>query len=86
MQYEQIGIFIKNKRMALKQTLNGFALKNDIEPAILCRIENQKQDIKLGILIKIAKGFRLTPSEFLREFENDCNKQVHLQKSCSEQC
>ncbi len=74
MQYYEIGKFIKNKRISINKTLNGFALDNDIEPAILSRIENMKQDIKLGIIVKIAKGFKLTPAEFLNEFENSIYK------------
>ena len=61
-------MFLNNK---LKQlTLNKFAIENDIEPAILSRIENLKQDIKMGVLIKIANGFNLTPAKLLSEFEN----------------
>ena len=48
-----------------------WVIENDIEPAILSRIENLKQDIKIGVLIKIANGFNMTPSEFLSEFEKD---------------
>ena len=69
MQYNELGKFIKNKRILTGTTLNKFALENDKEPAILSRKENLKQDIKMGVLIKIAKGFNLTPSEFLSEFE-----------------
>ena len=46
-----------------------FAIDNDIEPAILSRIENLKQDIKIGVLIKIANGFNSTPAKLLLEFE-----------------
>lgn len=70
MQYDNIGKFIKLKRVEAGKTLNGFAFYNYIDPAILSRIENGKQDIKLKILIKIAEGFGMTPSEFLKEFEN----------------
>lgn len=69
MQYNEFGKFIKNKRKLAGITLNKFAIENDIEPAILSRIENLKQDIKMGVLIKIAKGFNLTPAEMLAEFE-----------------
>lgn len=50
-------------------TLNKFAFDNDIEPAILSRIENLKQNIKLNILEKISYGFKMTPAQFLVEFE-----------------
>lgn len=69
MQYNEFGKFIKNKRLLSGTTLNKFSIENDIEPAILSRIENMKQDIKIGILVKIAKGFNCTPSELLSEFE-----------------
>ena len=70
MQYNELGKFIKNKRLLTGIILNKFAIENDIEPAILSRIENLKQDIKMGVLVKIAKGFNLTPAEILSKFEN----------------
>ena len=70
MQYNELGKYIKNKRTSMGITLNKFAIDNDIEPAILSRIENQKQDIKIGILVKISNGFKTTPAKFLSEFEN----------------
>lgn len=69
MQYNNIGKFIRANRLKLNQTLNNFAINNNIEPAILSRIENGKQDIKLGVLNKIAKGFSLKASELLIEYE-----------------
>ncbi len=69
MQYKELGKFIKNKRLLAGITLNKFAIENEIEPAILSRIENSKQDIKVGILVKIANGFNTTPSKLLSEFE-----------------
>ena len=67
-----LGKFIRYKRenSLQKNSLNSFALNNDIEPAILSRIENGKQDIKFNILVKIAKGFNLKTSELIAEFEN----------------
>ena len=69
MQYENLGIFIKQKRSELNISLNQFAFSNDIDPAILSRIENLKQGVKINILEKIARGFNKTPAEFLMEFE-----------------
>ena len=69
MQYKELGKFIKNKRLLAGITLNKFAIENEIKPAILSRIENSKQDIKVGILVKIANGFNTTPSKLLSEFE-----------------
>ncbi len=71
MQYDKLGKFIRHKRLSAGVTLNKFAIENDIEPAILSRIENLKQDVKMGILIKIAKGFNCTPAELLSEFESN---------------
>lgn len=69
MQYQNIGKYIRNKREKINKSLNGFAADIDVDSSILSRIENAKQDIKLNVLIKIAKGFGQTPSEFLTEFE-----------------
>ena len=71
MQYINLGKFIKKKRLENNISLNSFAFENDIDPAILSRIENLKQNIKLNILEKIAQGFSVTPAQFLTEFEND---------------
>jgi len=70
MQYEKLGLYIKNKRNEFNISLNQFAFTNDIDPAILSRIENLKQGVKINILVKIANGFNQTPAEFLCEFEN----------------
>jgi len=69
MQYENLGTYIKQKRSELDISLNQFAFSNDIDPAILSRIENLKQGVKINILEKIARGFDKTPAEFLAEFE-----------------
>ena len=70
MQYEKLGLFIKQKRLAKGFSLNKFAIANDIDSAILSRIENLQQNIKVNILEKIANGFNQTPAQFLSEFEN----------------
>ena len=70
MHYSDLGKFIKEKRENAGISLNKFAFANDVDPAILCRIENKKQNIKLNILVKIASGYGQTPAEFLAEFEN----------------
>ena len=54
----------------MDKSLNEFALEIDVDSAILSRIENLKQDIKLTVLRKIANGFGKKPSEFLSEFES----------------
>lgn len=74
MQYDKIGIYIRKKREAMDMSLNAFAIANDIDPAILSRIETLKQDIKLNVLKKIAHGFEKTAGEFLIEFEKECKQ------------
>ena len=71
MKYKELGKYIKNKRTKAGITLNKFAFDNDIDPAILSRIENLKQNIKLNILEKICTGFKTTPAKFLTEFEDN---------------
>jgi len=70
MQYNELGKFIKLKREVQGISLNKFAFETEIDPAILCRIENLKQGIKISIIEKIAKFYKQTPAEFLLEFEN----------------
>lgn len=75
MQYHKdISLYIKKRRQEKDISLNDFALDNELEPATLCRYENGKRGISLANLVKIAKGFGLTPSEFLAEFEKECIK------------
>lgn len=69
MQYSELGTFIKNKRQQKGLSLNKFAMEAEIDPAILCRIENLRQGIKLEVLEKIALAFDLKISEFLAEYE-----------------
>ena len=69
MQYSKLGLYIKKKRLELGYTLNKFAVECEIDSAILSRIENLKQDIKMNVLQKIASGFKMTPAEFLSDFE-----------------
>ena len=69
MQYSKLGLYIKKKRLELGYTLNKFAVECEIDSAILSRIENLKQDIKMNVLLKIAGGFKMTPAEFLSKFE-----------------
>ncbi len=70
MEYNELGVYIKQKRVELGVSLNSFSVANDIEPAILSRVENLKQGIKLETLVKIAAGFEMSPAEFLTEFES----------------
>lgn len=71
MLYNNLGKYIRKKRELKGLSLNKFAISNDIDSAILSRIENMQQNIKLNILEKIAGGFGLTAGEFLIEYENN---------------
>lgn len=70
MQHFDLRDYIKLKRTNRKLTLNSFAIRNGIDPATLSRLENKKFEIKYSVLEKIAKGFNLSPGEFLIEYEN----------------
>ncbi|MDE6138315.1 MAG: helix-turn-helix domain-containing protein [Candidatus Gastranaerophilales bacterium] len=70
MQYSELGKFIKVKREQVGLSLNKFANLAEIDPAILCRIENLKQGIKMNILEAISHAFGTTPAKLLEEFEN----------------
>lgn len=69
MQYTQLGKFIKEKRQQRGLSLNKFATEAEIDPAILCRIENLRQGIKLDVLEKIAFALEIKLSKFLAEYE-----------------
>ncbi|DAA81845.1 MAG TPA: hypothetical protein DCS44_01775 [Cyanobacteria bacterium UBA10660] len=69
MQYSQLGKFIKEKRQQRGLSLNKFATEAEIDPAILCRIENLRQGIKLDVLEKIAFALEIKLSKFLAEYE-----------------
>ena len=71
MQYTKLGKYIKQKRIELGFSLNRFAIECEVDSAIISRIENLKQDIKMNVLQKIASGFKMTPAEFLTNFEKE---------------
>ncbi len=74
MQYNELGKFIKLKRLEKGLSLNKFAISANIDPAILCRIEQLKQGIKINVIENIASAFGKTPAEFLTEFEKTDTK------------
>lgn len=69
MQQFDLRDYIKLKRIALGIKLNKFAIENEIDQSVLSRLENKKFEIKYSVLEKIAKGFNMTPGEFLIEYE-----------------
>ncbi len=70
MQQFDLRDYIKLKRVSKKISLNNFAIKNGLTAASLSRIENKKYELKYTMLEKIAKGFSMSPGEFLIEYEN----------------
>ena len=71
MQYSKLGTYIRKERLKLGLSLNQFAIECEVDSAILSRIENLKQDIKINVLKKIASGFGCTPAKFLTKFESE---------------
>ena len=71
MQYDNLGAFIKSKRENLypNLSLNEFALNIDVDSSTLSKIENNKQGMNKNTLVKIASGFGLLLSEFIKEYE-----------------
>lgn len=61
--------FMKQKRQGTGKTLNSFALDADIDPAILSRIENKKQGVKVDVLMKFVAALNMTMTDFFKEFE-----------------
>ncbi|MBP3923942.1 helix-turn-helix transcriptional regulator [bacterium] len=75
MDYSLLGKYIHERRKELGLTLNKFAMLNDVEPAVLSRIENNHQGVKIKTLENIVKGFNQTIAEFLSDFEAQDNFQ-----------
>ncbi|MDR1327737.1 MAG: helix-turn-helix transcriptional regulator [Heliobacteriaceae bacterium] len=73
MQHLSLGNYTREKRKATGKSLNKFAIEFDIESASLSRFENNKQDIKFGMLVKVARGLGQTPSQFLADYESSVN-------------
>lgn len=69
MQYLKLGKFIKQKRQQKGLSRNKFATEAEIDPTILCRIENLRQGIKLEVLEKISFALNMKVSQFLSEYE-----------------
>ena len=70
MQQFDLRDYIKFKRTKMGFKLNKFAIENEIDQSILSRLENKKFDLKYPVLEKIARGFSMSPGEFLLEYEN----------------
>ena len=72
MQYKDFGKFLRYKRTKdlPHKSLNSFAFDNNIEPAVLSRVETLKQDIKLSVIEKIANAYKIKISELMKEYED----------------
>jgi len=68
--YEGFNLYIKERRLETGMSLNNFCYKNFLDPATISRYENNRRKISLSNLVKIAKAFDQTPSEFLADFES----------------
>ena len=72
MQYlVKLSQYIRNRRKSLGISLNQFCIENEIDSSCLSKFENQKQQVLISSLIKIANGFNQTLAEFLTEFEKE---------------
>ncbi len=69
--HEKLSEFIRKFRNSKKVSLNSFAFKNGMEPSTLSRIEKGQLELKFSNLEKIAEGFGLKPSEFLKLYEEN---------------
>lgn len=66
---ENLAKYTKKRRLDENYSLNKFCFDAEIEPASLSRYESGQRKISLDALIKIAKFYNQTPSEFLKDFE-----------------
>lgn len=72
MQYlKKLSLYVKKRRRALGVSLNRFCIESEIDSASLSKFENQKQQVAISTLVKIASGFGQTPGEFLTDFEKE---------------
>ena len=67
---DELTKYTKKRRLEAKYSLNKFCFDAEIEPASLSRYENGQRKISLEALIKIAKVYNQSLSEFLKDFEN----------------
>ncbi len=69
MQYEKFGNYIKIKRKKLGISLDCFAFESGLDSGVLSSLEDGKSDEFFKNFLKIARGFKMSPSELLSEFE-----------------
>jgi len=76
---KKTGILIKSLREKLTgESLNIFALENDISRGHLSRLENGINDPKLSTLWKIAEGLNVSLSELIKLLEQELPEDWHL--------
>ncbi len=66
---DELAKYTKKCRIEANYSLNKFCFDAEIEPASLSRYETGQRKISFEALIKIAKVYNQTPSEFLKDFE-----------------
>lgn len=66
---DELAKYTKKRRIEANYSLNKFCFDAEIEPASLSRYETGQRKISFEALIKIAKVYNQTPSEFLKDFE-----------------
>ena len=67
---KELSLYIKEKRIKSGYSLNKFCFDAEIEPASLSRYESGKRKLSLEALIKIAKFYNQSVSDFLKDFED----------------
>ena len=70
---ENLSKFIKYKREKSRLSLNKFCIESKIETSSLSRYETRKRIPSVISLVKIAKFYNQSLSEFLKEYEEFLN-------------
>lgn len=66
---DELAKYTKKRRIEANYSLNKFCFDAEIEPASLSRYETGQRKISLEALLKIAKVYNQSLSEFLKDFE-----------------
>jgi len=70
---ENLSKFIKYKREKSRLSLNKFCIESKIETSSLSRYETRKRIPSVISLVKIAKFYNQSLSEFLKKYEKFLN-------------
>ncbi len=66
------GCRVRNKRKQAKLTKKLFALMVGIGRPFLDKIENGTADVRLSVVVRIAKALETTPSQLLADPDEEC--------------